>query len=70
MKFRALKRSQLVMALHHAETKLLLWKGSDPRRPAVERERQQLFAALREKDEEISRAWDNAHLFSNGTRKL
>ena len=70
MKYDSLKRSQIVMALHHAETKLLLWKRADPRRPAVERERAELFTALRKKDDEISRAWDNAHRFSNDTRKI
>jgi hypothetical protein len=69
-KYSAFKRSQIVAALHHAETKLLLWKSSDSRRAQVEKDRALMFTALREKDAEISRAWDNARLFSNGTRKI
>lgn len=69
-KFDTLKRSQVLMALHHVETKLLLWKSGDPRRAAAVREREQLFAALQEKDAEITRAWESAHLFSDGRRKL
>ena len=69
-KYATLKRSQILMAINHAETKLLLWKSNDSRRPGVVREREQLFAALHEKDSEITRAWESAHLFTKGQRKL
>jgi hypothetical protein len=69
-KYDAFRRSQVLHALHHAETKLLLMKANDPRRPAVVREREQLFAALHIKDAEIFRAWEDIHLFRAGKRKI
>ena len=67
-KYAAFKRSQLLMAIHHAETKLLLWKNADPRRPAVEKDRIEMFTALREKDEEILRRWRLAHIVTEDDR--
>lgn len=69
-KYSALTRSQILIALNHAETKLLLWKHSDPRRAAVESDRAQLFLALRAKDEEIVRRWESAHPCILDKRKM
>lgn len=69
-KYAALKRSQILMAIHHAETKLLLWKSGDSRRPAVAKDREAMFAALQEKDREITAAWESAHLFQTSKRKI
>jgi hypothetical protein len=69
-KYTAMRRSQIVMGLYHLETKLLLWKASDPRRPAVEAERKELFAALRIKDDELTAKWEAAHPYTPVMRTL